>query len=443
MVQHLIVPVDGSDASWRAVDVACVSPAAAMQRSRSSRSCSTRTRSPIGGACWPNERQHHDTEGLEVSTSTVLGRRERGAGSPTRSSCIPTSTVVMASHGRGPLRRTARQRHRGTAATDLRPGAGRRPARDDRAVRRPDRRDRRRVATHRSRCCRWPRRGESSWAPSRGSSRSPNPTPMRLGRRQRVRLPGAPRPPAGRRLRPPGAVRGAARQDVHDEVADFASRPPRLADRGIDTHGRTGIARFVIGSTAAAIVRHARCPRAAGPPHRTRTDCCRQPSREHLRGPVRSSRCGNSIGPSMEHERVCRRTDRLLPGRRAAGRRPTGRILLANPVAASMFGTTVDELVGSSVDELVPPEFRARPPQATEPPTPGHATIRPMGTGLRLFAQTPTADVPRGDQPQPVHDRGTQQTIATIRDVSDRQESAARWRCCSTANASPATSTTW
>lgn len=48
-------------------------------------------------------------------------------------------------------------------------------------------------------------------------------------------------------------------EHVHDEVADFAQS---LGASMIvaSTRGRTGMSRFVIGSTAAAIVRHAPCP---------------------------------------------------------------------------------------------------------------------------------------------------------------------------------------
>lgn len=54
---------------------------------------------------------------------------------------------------------------------------------------------------------------------------------------------------------------------VHDEVTDFASS---LGASMIvaSTRGRTGMSRFVIGSTAAAIVRHAPCPvLLVRPPH--------------------------------------------------------------------------------------------------------------------------------------------------------------------------------
>lgn len=56
-------------------------------------------------------------------------------------------------------------------------------------------------------------------------------------------------------------------EHVHDEVADFASS----LDASMivaSTRGRTGMSRFVIGSTAAAIVRHAPCPvLLVRPPH--------------------------------------------------------------------------------------------------------------------------------------------------------------------------------
>ena len=56
-------------------------------------------------------------------------------------------------------------------------------------------------------------------------------------------------------------------EHVHDEVADFASS----IDAALivaSTRGRTGMSRFVIGSTAAAIVRHAPCPvLLVRPPH--------------------------------------------------------------------------------------------------------------------------------------------------------------------------------
>ena len=102
-----------------------------------------------------------------------------------------------------------------------------------------------------------------------------------------------------------------------------------------------------------------------------------------------------------------------------------GRILLANPGAAKIFGRTVDDLVGSSVDDLVPAEFRDDH-AGLRASYVDHATVRPMGTGLRLFGQSADGSMfPVEISLSPVTIEGRQQTIATVRDVSDRQESAA------------------
>ncbi len=61
-----------------------------------------------------------------------------------------------------------------------------------------------------------------------------------------------------------------------------------------------------------------------------------------------------------------------------------GVIHLANPVAAEMFGRTEADLVGSVIEDLVPPEFRPTHPQRRAAYT-AAPTSRPMGTGLELF----------------------------------------------------------
>ena len=103
-----------------------------------------------------------------------------------------------------------------------------------------------------------------------------------------------------------------------------------------------------------------------------------------------------------------------------------GIIHLANPVAGSMFGVSDDAMVGSSIDDFVPPEFRHAHPQrraeyAAAP------TTRPMGTGLQLFAQhTSGVMFPVEISLSPCTIDGVDYTVATVRDVSDRQESAAQ-----------------
>jgi PAS domain S-box-containing protein len=90
-----------------------------------------------------------------------------------------------------------------------------------------------------------------------------------------------------------------------------------------------------------------------------------------------------------------------------------------------MFGRSVDGLVGASVDELVPAEYRTVHPLHRESYA-RHPTIRPMGTGLRLFGQHADGRMfPVEISLSPVQIDGRTQTIATIRDVTERQESAA------------------
>jgi PAS domain S-box-containing protein len=103
-----------------------------------------------------------------------------------------------------------------------------------------------------------------------------------------------------------------------------------------------------------------------------------------------------------------------------------GIIRLANPIAGAMFGITDDHLVDSSIDELVPPEFRPAHPQRRANYT-AHPTTRPMGTGLELFAQhTSGVMFPVEISLSPCTIDDVDYPVATIRDVSDRQESAAQ-----------------
>ncbi len=103
-----------------------------------------------------------------------------------------------------------------------------------------------------------------------------------------------------------------------------------------------------------------------------------------------------------------------------------GVITLANPVAAEMFGRRIDELVGSPVDELVPVEYRAGHEHHRAAYT-AHPATRPMGSGLRLFGQTSDgAMFPVEISLSAVVLDGDTFTIATIRDVSERQEAASQ-----------------
>ena len=103
-----------------------------------------------------------------------------------------------------------------------------------------------------------------------------------------------------------------------------------------------------------------------------------------------------------------------------------GIIRLANPVAGSMFGIPHGEMVSSSIDTLVPPEFRDAHPRRRADYA-RNPTTRPMGTGLELFAQHSSGVMfPVEVSLSPCTIDGVDYTVATVRDVSDRQESASQ-----------------
>jgi len=106
----------------------------------------------------------------------------------------------------------------------------------------------------------------------------------------------------------------------------------------------------------------------------------------------------------------------------------SGKIIVANNTAVSMFGYTREELLGSSVDRLVPEASRAAHP--------GHrkafATVgvtRPMGQGLDLRARRKNGtEVPVEISLSPVKtDQGIYLTAA-IRDVTERKRIEAQVR---------------
>lgn len=102
-----------------------------------------------------------------------------------------------------------------------------------------------------------------------------------------------------------------------------------------------------------------------------------------------------------------------------------GVITVVNQSASSIFGYASDELVGMNVDALVPKEHRPKHHHHRRgfqsDPAP-----RPMGTGLQLFAEHSDGTMfPVEISLSPVVLDGGVQTIATVRDVSDRQEAIA------------------
>jgi PAS domain S-box-containing protein len=98
-----------------------------------------------------------------------------------------------------------------------------------------------------------------------------------------------------------------------------------------------------------------------------------------------------------------------------------GRILIANSQVESLLGYQPDELVGQSVDQLLPERFRAGHP--------GHRAgfrasprARPMGTGLDLAAlRKDGSEVPVEISLSPLELDGKLLTVASLRDISEHR----------------------
>ncbi|RZL29139.1 MAG: PAS domain S-box protein, partial [Rubrivivax sp.] len=94
-----------------------------------------------------------------------------------------------------------------------------------------------------------------------------------------------------------------------------------------------------------------------------------------------------------------------------------GKIALANPAAASLLGYAMDELVGSSVDSLVPDSIRPR--HASYRQAYAHAPrARPMGTQMELVAKRRDGtEVMVEIALSPLQDHGLPFVVAAIRDI--------------------------
>ena len=99
----------------------------------------------------------------------------------------------------------------------------------------------------------------------------------------------------------------------------------------------------------------------------------------------------------------------------------TGRITLVNGQAEQMFGYTRDELLGQSVDMLVPARFRRGHPELRE--SFNEAPVaRPMGAGRELFGRrSDGSEFPIEIGLNPIEtDTGTL-TVAAISDITERK----------------------
>jgi nucleotide-binding universal stress UspA family protein len=266
MVQHLIVPVDGSDASWRAADVA-VTLARRVDATVDVVEVVFDQHDVSDAQARLAERlEQHDTSGVTVSTNVHVAAESVAQVIGNEVEQHPEVTVVLASHGRGRsaallgsvteelLERifgpvlvvgphTTNYQFEGPIIATVDGSAASESVLPLAAA--------------------WGiELGVEPWIvevtdpdANVSSDVSESAYPARLARR------------LSRDSSHPVQFEVLHGEHIHDEVADFAS----TLDASLivaSTRGRTGVSRFVIGSTAAAIVRHAPCPvLLVRPPH--------------------------------------------------------------------------------------------------------------------------------------------------------------------------------
>jgi nucleotide-binding universal stress UspA family protein len=266
MVQHLIVPVDGSDASWRAAD------AAVMLARRSDATVEIievvfdQHDLPDAEARLAERLEQHDTAGVTVSTDVHIAAESVAQAIGNVVEQHPEVTVVLASHGRGRsaalLGSVTEELLERIFGPVLVVGPHVASSEFDGPI----------IATIDGSdasesvlplAAAWGiELGVAPWIvevadPDVGVSAdvSESAYPARLART------------LARDSGHPVHFEVLHGDHVHDEIADFASTL-NASLIVASTRGRTGMSRFIIGSTAAAIVRHAPCPvLLMRPPH--------------------------------------------------------------------------------------------------------------------------------------------------------------------------------
>ncbi len=271
MVQHLIVPVDGSDASWRAFDVAvslarrCDATVALLEV------VFERDEVDAARARLDERLAQHDTAGITVTTSVHLAAESIGQGVADEVEAHPEATVVMASHGRGRSAALLGSVTEELLRLEYGPVVVVGPRCEVGDFGGPI------IATVDG-----SRASESvlPLAAAWGIEMHAEPWIIEVADPDSAETADIGQSAYTARLaRRLAADSGHPVQfevlrghSVHDEVADFASS---LGASLIvaSTHGRTGMPRLVVGSTAAAIVRHAACPVVLlRPPHVQETE---------------------------------------------------------------------------------------------------------------------------------------------------------------------------
>ena len=266
MVQHLIVPVDGSDASWRAVDVA-VGLARRGDASLDVVEVVFDQHDLADAEARVAERlDQHDTSGVKVSAYVRVAAESVAEAIANEVEQHPEVTVVLASHGRGrsaallgSVTEELLERIFGPVLV-VGPHATT-SGFDGPVIATVDGSDASESVLPLAAawgielgCEPWIVEVADPDANISGDV-SESAYPARLARR------------LARDSGHPVQFEVLHGEHVHDEVADFASSI-KAALIVASTRGRTGMSRFVIGSTAAAIVRHAPCPvLLVRPPH--------------------------------------------------------------------------------------------------------------------------------------------------------------------------------
>src|SRR3984893_14730246 len=98
-----------------------------------------------------------------------------------------------------------------------------------------------------------------------------------------------------------------------------------------------------------------------------------------------------------------------------------GTIWFANRQVSALFGYAHDDIIGESIETLMPERFRT-PHIGHRGRFLGDVRVRPMGTGLDLYGQRRDGtEFPLEVSLSPIEDVGQTLIAAAIRDVSDRK----------------------
>ena len=105
-----------------------------------------------------------------------------------------------------------------------------------------------------------------------------------------------------------------------------------------------------------------------------------------------------------------------------------GKILLVNGEVEALFGYSRDELVGSPVEILIPKRAREKHPEFRSHFF-ANPSSRPMGKGMNLSGERKDGtEIPVEVGLNPVDVGGTLLTLATVVDITEREQAEERFR---------------